>query len=751
MQELYADIIVDISHEKLDKVFQFRIPEQLQNELKVGMVAEFPFGAGNRLTKGYVVGIGTECDYDKNKIKSLTGIRKKDMGVESEFILLAEYISKNYGSTMLQALKTVVPIKQKVQAVEDSILTLKLDQGQAEHLLKTYQSKNYKAKVRLLQQLLDAPNHTLHKSQVIRQKTATLSVIKAFEEAGVIGVEKERNYRNPNSSMELQNIADDQGIALTKAQLNCVEEIWQESHSFYPPKAHLIHGVTGSGKTVIYMELIRRVIGEGRQAIVLIPEIALTFQTVERFREMFGSRVSFLHSKLSKGERFDQLERATKGEIDIMVGPRSALFTPFKKLGIIVVDEEHEQSYKSETMPKYHAREVAIERARMNHGFVVLGSATPSVESYYKAKCGEYKLYTLQERYGKRSMAEVEVVDLREELRQGNRSILSRRLRELMADRLAKKEQIMLFINRRGFAGFVSCRSCGKVVKCPHCDVSLSLHNNGKMICHYCGYEMPSVKLCPSCGSKYIGAFKAGTQQIEEIVKREFPEAGVLRMDMDTTRNKEGHGKILSAFAKEEADILIGTQMIVKGHDFPKVTLVAALAADMSLYANDYHAAERTFQLLTQAAGRAGRGKREGQMLIQTYSPDNYSITSAAKQDYELFYEQEMNYRKIMNYPPARNLLAILVTSLEEEKLNDFSEKIKRRIMAEAIENIVIIGPAQASVSKIQDYYRKVIYIKHENYDILTKVKDSIERFFKDQKKNQECYIQFDFNPINTY
>ena len=751
MQELYADIIVDISHEKLDKVFQFRIPEPLQDELKVGMVAEFPFGAGNRLTKGYVVGIGTECDYDKNKIKSLTGIRKKDMGVESEFILLAEYISKNYGSTMLQALKTVVPIKQKVQAVEDSILTLKLDQGQAEHLLKTYQSKNYKAKVRLLQQLLDAPNHTLHKSQVIRQKIATLSVIKAFEEAGVIRVEKERNYRNPNSSMELQNIADDQGIALTKAQLNCVEEIWQESHSFYPPKAHLIHGVTGSGKTVIYMELIRRVIGEGRQAIVLIPEIALTFQTVERFREMFGSRVSFLHSKLSKGERFDQLERATKGEIDIMVGPRSALFTPFKKLGIIVVDEEHEQSYKSETMPKYHAREVAIERARMNHGFVVLGSATPSVESYYKAKCGEYKLYTLQERYGKRSMAEVEVVDLREELRQGNRSILSRRLRELMADRLAKKEQIMLFINRRGFAGFVSCRSCGKVVKCPHCDVSLSLHNNGKMICHYCGYEMPSVKLCPSCGSKYIGAFKAGTQQIEEIVKREFPEAGVLRMDMDTTRNKEGHGKILSAFAKEEADILIGTQMIVKGHDFPKVTLVAALAADMSLYANDYHAAERTFQLLTQAAGRAGRGKREGQMLIQTYSPDNYSITSAAKQDYELFYEQEMNYRKIMNYPPARNLLAILVTSLEEEKLNDFSEKIKRRIMAEAIENIVIIGPAQASVSKIQDYYRKVIYIKHENYDILTKVKDSIERFFKDQKKNQECYIQFDFNPINTY
>ncbi len=751
MPELYADIIVDISHEKLDKVFQFRIPEELQAQLKVGMVAEFPFGAGNRITKGFVVGIGTECDYDKTKIKSLQRIAKKDMGVESELILLAAYISKNYGSTMLQALKTVVPVKQKVQEVQESFLILKVDQGQAEYLLKNYQSKNYKAKVRLLQALLAAPHHTLQKSKVLKQKTATLSVIKAFEKDGVIEVQTERNYRNPNSGMHLKAIANHQQITLTQTQKNCVEEIWQESHSFYPPKAHLIHGVTGSGKTVIYMELIRRVIAEGRQAIVLIPEIALTFQTVERFREMFGERVSFLHSKLSKGERFDQLERATKGEIDIMVGPRSALFTPFKKLGIIVIDEEHEQSYKSETMPKYHAREVAIERARMNHGFVVLGSATPSVESYYKAQCKEYKLYTLQERYAGRSMAETEIIDLREELRQGNRSILSRRLQELIADRLAKKEQMMLFINRRGFAGFVSCRSCGKVIKCPHCDVSLSLHNNGKMLCHYCGYQTQMVKNCPFCGSKYIGAFKAGTQQIEEVIKREFPRARVLRMDLDTTRNKEGHGKILAAFAKEEADILIGTQMIVKGHDFPKVTLVAALAADMSLYANDYHAAERTFQLLTQAAGRAGRGERAGQMLIQTYSPDNYSITCAAKQDYELFYEQEMNYRKWMHYPPARNLLAILLTSLEEEKLNDFAEEIKRKIVETKLQDMTVVGPADASVSKIQDYYRKVIYIKHENYDILTKVKDCIECFVKEQKKNQECYIQFDFNPINTY
>ncbi|MBQ4529462.1 MAG: primosomal protein N' [Lachnospiraceae bacterium] len=751
MKELYANIIVDISHEKLDKIFQYAIPEHLQEELQVGMVAEFPFGMGNRLTKGYVVGITDQCEFDKSKIKSLIRIVEKDMGVESEFILLAEFISRNYGSTMLQALKTVVPIKQKVQAVEESVLTLAIDELKAKELLATYQQKDYKAKVRLLIALLENKEHALLKSKILKEKKGTPAVIKSFQEAGIIQVITERNYRNPNSNMEVAKIADQKEIVLSHEQAKCVEEIWQESHAFYPPKAHLIHGVTGSGKTVIYMELIRRVIKEGRQAIVLIPEIALTFQTVERFKEMFGERVSFMHSRLSKGERFDQFERAMKGEIDIMVGPRSALFTPFKKLGIIVIDEEHENTYKSETTPKYHAREVAIERAGRNHGFVVLGSATPSVESYYKAQTEEYKLYTLKERYAERSMAEVEIVDLREELRCGNRSILSRKLRELITERLQKKEQIMLFINRRGFAGFVSCRACGRAIKCPHCDVSLSLHNNGKMVCHYCGYEMMSVKNCPTCGSKYIGAFKAGTQQIEEIVKKEFPMAKVLRMDMDTTRNKEGHARILNAFSREEADILIGTQMIVKGHDFPKVTLVGALAADMSLYANDYHAAERTFELLTQAAGRAGRGERKGQVIIQTYSPDNYSIQCAAKQDYPLFFQQEMAYRKLMNYPPAMNLLAILMTSLQEEMLEKFAEEIKKQIEGKHKEEAAVIGPAQATVSKIQDYYRKVIYIKHENYDILTKVKDTVEFYVKQENQYPDCFIQFDFNPVFTY
>lgn len=345
---------------------------------------------------------------------------------------------------------------------------------------------------------------------------------------------------------------------------------------------------------------------------------------------------------------------------------------------MIVIDEEHEATYKSEQIPRYHARETARKRAEMEGASVVLGSATPSVDSYYKALCGEYTLLELRSRATGQNLPEMYTVDLREELKKGNRSIISDKLRSLMEEKLEKKEQIILFINRRGYAGFVSCRSCGYVAKCPHCDVALSAHKNGKLVCHYCGYEEPMQITCPECKSRHIGGFRAGTQQIEEIVAKEFPTAKVLRMDMDTTKEKDGHEKILSAFANEEADILIGTQMIVKGHDFPNVTLVGILAADLSLYANDYRAGERTFQLLTQAGGRAGRGEKKGEVVIQTYSPEHYCIQTAAKQDYEAFYEAEMNYRELMGYPPAEQLLAIYMTSEDEQllKRSIFSKRV---------------------------------------------------------------------------
>jgi primosomal protein N' (replication factor Y) len=504
------------------------------------------------------------------------------------------------------------------------------------------------------------------------------------------------------------------------------------------------------------MDIIESVIAMGKQAIVLIPEISLTYQTVIRFYRHFGDRVSVMNSKLSKGERSDQFERAKNGDIDIMIGPRSALFTPFKQLGIIIIDEEHETSDKSESMPKYHAREVAGEICRMKGASLLLGSATPSVETYYKAKNGEIELLELPQRMSGGSLPSVYVEDLRAELRSGNRSIFSRRLKTLIEDRLSKGEQSMLFINRRGYAGFVSCRSCGHVMKCPHCDVSLSEHadryrRTSKLVCHYCGYERGAVELCPKCGSKYILGFRAGTQQIEELLIKEFKGARVLRMDADTTRGKEGYEQILSKFANGEADILVGTQMIVKGHDFAKVTLVGVLAADMSMHEGDYRAGERTFQLLTQAAGRAGRGDIAGEVVIQTYQPDNYTIVHAARQDYKGFYEEEMSYRDLMMYPPAAHMMAVLVLSAEEitgsEHIRVLADRVKERFSGSKIR---VIGPAPASVGRINDVYRFIFYVKHKEYDVLVDIKDELENYINTLSWNSES-VQFDFNPMSSY
>lgn len=493
----------------------------------------------------------------------------------------------------------------------------------------------------------------------------------------------------------------------------------------------------------------------GRQAIVLIPEIALTFQTVMRFYRCFGDRVSIMNSRLSAGERYDQLMRAKSGEVDVMIGPRSALFTPFPNLGLIVIDEEHENTYKSEQTPRYHARETAEARAKMEGASVVLGSATPSMESMYRARLGEYRLLELKKRSREQEMADVYVTDLREELKNGNRSILSEKLQELMEDRLNRHEQIMLFLNRRGYAGFISCRECGYVVKCPHCDVSLSFHRGGKMVCHYCGHEEAKPNVCPECGSRHIGEFKAGTQQIEDIVKRRFPEARVLRMDMDTTREKDGHEKILAAFANEEADVLVGTQMIVKGHDFPNVTLVGVLAADMSLYSDDYRAGERTFQLLTQAVGRAGRGEKKGEAVIQTYSPEHYAVVTAAAQDYAAFYEEEIQYRSLMGYPPVENLLAVFASGKDEAHLETgcryLKEYAKRVCQADPSSPVEIIGPASPGIGKINDVYRKVLYLKTERYDTLVKIKNRLEQYIEVNSGFNTIRIQFDFNPMNVF
>lgn len=665
----YASIIIDISHENVDRVFQYRIPEAMFSEIRIGTQVRVPFGAGNRTRKGYVVDITEKAEYDITKIKEIAEVVSGSVTAGSQLIELAWWMKEQYGSTMNQALKTVLPVKQRVKA---------------------------------------------------RNKQVVQSLV--GEEQMVEPVKL-----NP----EQQKIADhfcqdyDAGIRTP----------W------------LIHGITGSGKTEVYMAMIDHVLSRGKEVIVLIPEIALTYQTVMRFYRRFGEKICVMHSRLSAGERYDQFERARRGETSIMIGARSALFTPFLNLGLIIMDEEHEGAYKSEVTPRYHARDVAEKLAQMNHAQFVMGSATPSVEAYAKAQAGMYELHRLDKRAGSGScLAETEIVDLRREMEEGNKSIFSRRLQELIADRLARKEQIMLFMNRRGYSSFVSCRSCGEAVKCPHCDVSLTLHNHNRLICHYCGYTIPMPKQCPNCRSNYLAGFGIGTQKIEEMAAQMFPEARILRMDLDTTSRKGGHEAILSAFAKQEADILIGTQMIVKGHDFPNVTLVGILAADTSLYAPDYRCSERTFQLLVQAAGRAGRSCRSGIAVIQTYMPEHYCIQTAAGQNYEDFFRQEMGFRKLMSYPPACCMLTIQVAGKDENLTAHMMDQIHRSVEHHFGNVTAVIGPVPAPVYKVNDIYRKILYMKQENYDILIRIQKYVQDRWDETEDCKKLMIQYDFS-----
>ncbi len=740
MSRLYADIIVDISQEKLDKTFQYEIPENLISQTEIGKKVRIPFGNGRRELTGYVVGISREAKIDPKRIKPITALEEQGVEIESHLIQLAAWIARNYGSTMNQALKTVLPVKEKAAEKEKRQICLNASEEEVRKLKEECERKHYTAKLRLLEALLR--EKTLDYTEAVKEMKISTPVIKGLEEKGILKVIRQRCYRNPFEGM----CAERKSFQLSPEQRTVTEEIFREWKQ-ENPRPCLIKGVTGSGKTQVYMELISHVLKQGQQVIVLIPEIALTYQNVSRFYSRFGDCVSLMNSRLSQGERFDQFERAKKGEVSIVIGPRSALFTPFPNLGLILIDEEHETSYKSEKTPCYHARETAIERARMEGAFVVMGSASPSVESYYKGKEGIYKLLYLNSRYEQRALPTVTVVDLKEELKTGNRSIFSSSLTEKIRERLKKKEQVILFLNRRGFSGFVSCRSCGYVMKCPHCDVSLTAHRNGKLICHYCGYERPQVKVCPSCGSPYIGGFKAGTQQIEMLVHKSFPGARVLRMDADTTRRKDDHERILAAFAKGEADILIGTQMIVKGHDFPNVTLVGILAADLSLFSEDYRAAEKTFQLLLQAEGRAGRGNRPGEAVIQTYHPEHYSIQAAARQDYEAFYNAEIGYRMLMDYPPAAAMAAVRGACEDQELLEKGMEYCRRYM--ESIykkEDLILIGPAPESVSRVQDLYKMVIYMRHPDREVLVKMKNALERYIAVNSGFQKIYIQFDFN-----
>lgn len=745
----YADVIIDISHEKVDRPFQYRIPEHMRETLEAGSCVMVPFGRGNTLRRGYVTDITDRCAYDPQKIKELHSIVTDGVGVEDRQIRLARWIRRSYGGTMIQALKTVLPARRTVKKVEHKKVRLAVTREEGISLLGECRRKKQKARARLLEELLR--EQELPYELVTGKLMVSPSVIRALEEQGTVQVEVAQAFRNPVK----QQARDEEAKSLSSEQQEAVDRVMADYDSGNPG-TYLLQGITGSGKTEVYIRLAQETVRRGRQVIVLIPEIALTYQTLMRFYRRFGDRVSVLNSTLSAGERYDQCERARCGEIDVIIGPRSALFVPFPQVGLILMDEEHEASYKSESTPKYHARETAVYLASLHGASVVLGSATPSMEAAYRARAGIYRQLFLTKRLTGGSLPRVYTVDLREELRRGNRSIFSGKLQQLLEQRLEKGQQSMLFINRRGYAGFVSCRACGQVMKCPHCDVSLSEHRGGRLICHYCGYETPGVRRCPSCGSPYISGFRAGTQQIEERLKERFPAMRILRMDADTTRTKDSHEQILAAFAAGEADVLVGTQMIVKGHDFPNVTLVGVLAADLSLSVGDYRAGERTFQLLTQAAGRAGRGSEPGEVVIQTYQPEHYAVTYAAAQDYQGFYQEEILYREMMGYPPVAHMLAVQIYAASEEQGGALARQLASQAGAFVDESqpcgkrMMIVGPAPAGIGKVNDIYRFVFYVKDQSYDRLIAVKDGLEAWMGERQMPRQMSLQFDFDPMNT-
>lgn len=740
---VYIDVIVDISVNSLDRIFQYRVPEELLDAVTVGCQVNVPFGSGNRRRQAYVIGVDTVLAYDASKIKDILGVTKAPAAT-GQLIALADWMHERYGCTMAQALKTVLPVKKSVKEVKRTAYFLADREGAQQLLEKSRKSRREKARVRLLEAMLK--EGCMSKETVTGVLQISASTMKSILQTGVIREETSQVYRNPVR----QRLDGWQEVCLNDEQMNAVASIWQNAaicreHWSREQGMHLLYGITGSGKTEVYMALMEKVLNEGRQIIVLIPEISLTLQTVSRFYARFGSQIAVMNSRLSAGERYDQYMRAKRGEASIMIGPRSALFTPFDRLGLIIIDEEHESAYQSEIVPRYQASEVAARRAEMSGALVVLGSATPSVAVYQKAREGMIGLHRLTQRARTGSrLPDVKVVDLREEFRMKNRGILSQSLHEAMDACLKRGDQMMLFLNRRGYAGFVSCRSCGYVVKCRHCDVSMTVHHHTLLKCHYCGSEQPMPRVCPSCGSPYIAGFGVGTQKVEEFVQKEFPEARILRMDRDTTSGKDDMGRILQTFSEGGADILIGTQMIVKGHDFANVTLVGILAADLSLFAGDYQSSERTFQLLTQAAGRAGRGDRPGEVIIQTYQPEHYCIQTAAAQDYDSFYSQEIRFRQMLHYPPDRQMMVMLAEGEHDQQTGQAVQKL-REIAGEAdFEAVEFIGPSRAGIAKAKDLYRYTMYMKHQDIKELMRLRDFLEGYLKWSQQFSNIYFTFD-------
>lgn len=808
---MYAQVIIDANHAEVDRVFDYRVPAQWEEEVCVGLRVMVPFGQRNTKREGYVIALTETTEVPEGKIKGIVEILDEGRPILTPSILeLAKWMKKEYFCTLNQCLQAVMPAGIRTKSVwyaeltgqtselsekEQQMADVLIEQGGAvplreleqifgnrtEYILRCLQEKKvvrlhqkttrstYKKEKRYVsltenEELLIAAKEKAEKDKRLAGQLRVLSAIcpgesisveELKEKAAVTdspihtllqkGILVEQRRQEKRDVFQLEDYTPTQPFYPTSEQAQALTLLREEEQKVQK-RPVLLHGVTGSGKTEIYMQLIEHVIMAGKQAIVLVPEISLTPQIMERFISRFGKRVSVTHSRLSLGERLDQWRKARDGEISIIIGPRSALFMPFSNLGVIVMDECHESSYISDVTPKYHTREVARKLSELTGALLVMGSATPDIDSYHRAVTGEFLLLQLKERTKGSRLPEVFVTDMRKELEDGNRSAFGLPLQQAIRENLEKGQQTMLFLNRRGYSTFVSCRKCGEALTCPSCNVSYTYHASDKaLVCHYCGKEVPVPKTCPSCGSHYIRYFGTGTQKIEEETRRLFPEASVLRMDADTTTGKNGHARILELFGKGKADILIGTQMIAKGHDFPNVTLVGILAADLSLNLGTYQAAETCFQLITQAAGRAGRGELAGRVFIQTYQPENHAIRMAAAQDYEGFYQEEILLRQAMEYPPFSHIFSVLITGEMEQEVILAAQRLGAYMNHYAERaGCTVVGPAPAPLPKFRGEFRWQIFAKGTDADRLKAfVLYTVEQTKKDVSREIRFHLAF--------
>ncbi|ACL69744.1 primosomal protein N' [Halothermothrix orenii] len=737
----YARVVVDIKAPGLNRSYDYKIPEDLENKISIGTAVKVPFG--KQIITGFITGFSSQTRVESVKIKEIMNIISEEPLFDKSMLKLFAWVASYYKTYLINVIKIAIPtglVSGKVGKIKKRYVKLLLAEEEARRVIEKINTRAPKQAL-VVKVLMENDNIDYTVSKLAETAGTSPGTVYRLIEKGYLGYVKKVKIRRP----DLGEKEDVKPVKLTPVQKQVIEKI-EDSIEKGVPDTFLLHGVTGSGKTEVYINTASRAVEQGKGVIILVPEISLTPLMVRRFYNKFGEQVAVMHSNLSLGERYDEWRRLKEGKAKIVIGARSAVFSPVRNLGLIVIDEEHENSYKQGENPYYHAREVAVMRGKLENASVVLGSATPSLESYYRARKGFYKYLSLPERINQERLPPVEIIDMRDELRQGNTSIFSRSLRDAINKALSNKEQVIIFLNRRGYANFVLCRECGHVIKCNNCDISLTYHADEDLLrCHYCDYTRGKPDKCPLCGSKLIKEFGIGTEKLQNELANEFVGARVDRLDVDTTTRKGSHHRILKRFEDGKTDILVGTQMVAKGHDYPNVSVVGVISADTILNLPDFRSSERTFQLLTQVAGRTGRGSKQGRVIIQTYNPDHYSIKSSSHHNFREFYRHEIRLRHALNYPPFSLLVNIIISGLKEKIVVKKAQKLYNFLMQYNQQINEMLGPAPAPVYRLRKKYRWQIILKFKSYKKRNHVLSELQKsFLPDQGRNVNIIIDVD-------